>query len=138
MLIVTMNPKEHKRIFTKIIYVDKCWVWQGSRDEQGYGLLWYQGRTERIHRVIYAYFNGSIPSGVEARKFAQLDHICRNTACCNPNHLELVTQKENVLRGEGITAQQARKNVCKRGHELELARNGKRRWCRTCDRQRRK
>lgn len=127
-----ITPKLFKRLAKKIKF-SKCWEWTGSKDYQGYGLLWYEGKTERIHRLMYAYFIEPIPKGVPSRRFYQVDHLCRNTSCCNPDHLELVTQKTNVLRGEGITAQAARKTHCKRGHVLELTRNGKRRWCRACD-----
>lgn len=137
---VTLSPKEHKRIFKKISINDdtNCWEWKGSLDQQGYGLLWYKRRTERIHRIMYAFFVKPIPRGIENRKFGQVDHLCRNHACCNPEHLELVTQKINVLRGDGITARAAKQINCIHGHPLELTKNGKRRWCRTCDYARKK
>ena len=140
-LIVDFTPKEHKRIFKKISLYPKttCWIWTGSKDEQGYGMLHYRGKTERIHRVMYSYYNGPIPRGVKARKNAQIDHKCNNTTCCNPEHLELVTQKTNVLRGNGITAQCARKTHCKYGHKLpEYKSNKPRRYCKECDRIRHK
>ena len=133
-LIVTLSSKEHKRIFNKIIIDNKtnCWNWIGGKDQQGYGQGFYNHRRERVHRILYAFFKGKIPRG----KIMQLDHLCRNTSCCNPEHLELVSQKTNVLRGEGITAQAARRVNCIHGHPLEKTRNGKRRWCRICDRNR--
>jgi hypothetical protein len=130
-----LTPKIFKRIVTKIEFGD-CWIWTGSKDEQGYGMLWYEGRSERIHRLMYAYFVEPVPRGVRNRKFGQIDHMCRNTSCCNPNHLELVTQKTNILRGNGVTAENARKIKCINGHYLENTKNGKRRWCRTCDKRR--
>lgn len=134
LIITELTPKEHTRLFNKIIIDNKsgCWNWQGAKDYQGYGQGFYRGRKERVHRIIYAFFKGKIPRG----KIQQLDHLCRNTSCCNPNHLELVSQKVNVLRGEGITAKAARQTHCIHGHLLEKTKNGKRRWCRTCDRNR--
>lgn len=132
---VTLSPKEFKRIVRKINF-GKCWEWVGSKDYQGYGLLWYKGRTERIHRLMYAYFIEPVPKGVPNRRFYQIDHLCRNTSCCNPDHLEMVTQKVNVLRGEGITAKAARQTHCKKGHEFRTPASG-RRYCPTCDKARR-
>jgi len=137
-LIVTFSPKEHTRIFAKIFVnqVNKCWEWQGSLDKQGYGLLWYKQKTERIHRVMYAFFIKPIPRGIKNRRFAQVDHLCRNHACCNPEHLELIAQRVNVLRGISPPAIASRRINCIHGHSLEYTKNGKRRRCRTCDRNR--
>lgn len=132
---VKFNPKEHKRIFEKIIYDSKtkCWIWSGAKDYQGYGQGFYRGRKERIHRLIYAFFNGPIPRG-QHRKYAQIDHICKNTSCCNPKHLELVAQKTNIIRSNGITAQNSKKTHCKYGHKLPPYNiNKPRKYCKICD-----
>lgn len=117
-------------------YVDKsgeCWEWQGTRD-RGYGRC-FVGRPKRYspaHRVAYELAVGPIPEGLT------LDHLCRNPGCVNPAHLEPVTNRENILRGVGITAQRARQTHCKRGHLLEgdnllsAARRHQWRACRTC------
>jgi hypothetical protein len=136
-LTVSLNETEYKRIFDKISIdpLTDCWNWTSAFDYQGYGLVWYHKRVERIHRLIYAYFRGPIPRGRQATKQFQLDHVvCKNKKCCNPAHLEIVTQKVNVLRGNGITAQAARKTHCKRGHLFpERDPNGIRRTCPICD-----
>lgn len=70
-----------------------CWVWQRYRTEKGYGRL---GRPvygeRRVHRITYAHFVGPIPAGLT------LDHLCCVKACCNPKHLEPVTDAENRAR----------------------------------------
>lgn len=70
-----------------------CWVWTGSRSGAGYGNF-RDGRTVRnAHRAMYERVHGPVPDGLS------LDHLCRNTLCVNPEHLEAVTQTENMRRG---------------------------------------
>lgn len=74
----------------------------------------YTGKECNIsaHTFAYRIVVGHVPNGLE------LDHLCRVRHCVNPNHLEPVTRKENVLRGAGISAQNSRKVYCKRGHKF--------------------
>ena len=88
-----------------------CWLWSGAPNSCGYGQLQVSGRPWRAHRYIYEKLVGPIPSGL------QLDHLCRVRLCVNPAHLEPVNNRENVLRGVGRTAENARKTHCARGHE---------------------
>lgn len=95
---------------------DKCWTWQDSLAAQGYGHLKVlesgRGITRSAHRLSYQTFVGPIPEGLT------LDHLCRNRACINPAHLEPVTLKENIMRGQTLAATQASQTHCKNGHPL--------------------
>ena len=110
-----------------------CWLWRGYIARDGYGSAARGARKNvRAHRAIYEEMVGAIPKGL------QLDHKCRNRSCVNPFHLEPVSCRENVLRGEGVAAINARKMHCKRGHEFVgantyIAPNGQR-VCKECKR----
>ena len=83
-----------ERFLNKItIQGDGCWDWCGSLSSNGYGFIWHLGRTVRAHRFAHEYFIGLIPRDKE------IDHLCRNHRCVNPDHIELVTRRENVMRG---------------------------------------
>lgn len=118
---------------------DDCWPWAGTLRKDGYGVLsecGHQGRLVRVHRLAYELEIGPIPAGLT------IDHLCRNRRCCNPAHMEAVSIRENVLRGESLRAQEARQTHCLRGYELageniyqRKDRTG--RYCRICRRIRR-
>lgn len=105
-----------------------CWEWHRYRNDAGYGCLSVGNKKTEAYRASYETFVGPVPTGLE------LDHLCRNRGCINPDHLEPVTKKVNVLRGFNACANNARKTRCKHGHELtaivESGRN--RRRCLTC------
>jgi len=88
-----------------------CWEWTAYKERGGYGTF-YDGYPVMAHRWSYEQARGPIPPGLT------LDHKCRSRSCVNPAHLEIVTGKENTLRGFGPSAANARKTVCKYGHPL--------------------
>lgn len=103
-----------------------CWLWEGAVHTNGYGNFYVDGKYRRAHRVSYEMHKGQIPDGLV------IDHLCRNTFCVNPDHLEPVTHGENVRRGENRNRD---KTHCKWGHEFTpdntLMRKGGR-ACRKC------
>jgi len=110
-----------------------CWLWTGSTTHDGYGHLRDGRRVVLAHRWLYEHLVGTIPDGM------QLDHLCRVRRCCNPDHLDVVTSRENTLRGQGIAAEHARKTHCPHGHQYDLTNTwiyrGSR-YCRACSRER--
>lgn len=105
-----------------------CWNWVGSKNKDGYGNLSINGKNVTSHRFSYELFKSKISKGLT------IDHICRNTSCCNPNHLEIVTIKDNILRGTSFAASNARKTHCPQGHEYtkENTYTTEGRRCRIC------
>lgn len=130
---VFMNPEELERFWAKVqIAPSGCWNWLAAKSK-GYGKFWCHGWLQRAHRVAFQHWVGRIPGAL------QLDHLCRNRDCVNPTHMEIVSNRENVLRGIGHTAKNARKTHCLRGHEFTAEntyRRGAMRNCRACSRQR--
>lgn len=124
-----------RRIDEKIDRSGSCWIWIGAINPTGYGAVWMDGHARRSHRVVYELLVGPIPEGLD------LDHLCRVRSCCNPDHLEPVTRRENLLRGNP-DVQRALATHCARGHEFNASNTyvtptGGRR-CRTCVRLRRR
>lgn len=107
-----------------------CIVWTGALSTAQYGRARVDGRMQQAHRVAYEDVIGPIPDGLV------IDHLCRNTRCVNPLHMEPVTIAENVRRGYEAKNQ----THCKRGHDLNNARIGKQgnRHCRECETARRR
>lgn len=118
---------------------DGCWLVERNHNNMGYAQMWGTGGQEFCHRVSYKLFVGPIPEG------KVLDHLCRVRHCCNPAHLQAVTQQQNVEREDftpSIEASRRRSAAithCKHGHPYDEAntlyqkgRNGMQRTCRTC------
>lgn len=113
-----------------------CWEWLAARASISVGGVGYgrfdagEGRSRQAHRYAYETLVGPIPEGL------QLDHLCRNTLCVNPSHLEPVTPRVNYRRGFGVSGRNARKTHCPQGHAYDGAntiqtRDGGRQ-CRLC------
>ena len=120
-----------QRFWSKVVKTNSCWNWTAAKNEKGYGLFGIKhGKIIRAHRFSYELVNGKIPTGLT------LDHLCRNRACVNPDHLEAVTNKENILRGIGLTAINSRKTHCPKGHPYSsdnlVKMSSSERKCKTC------
>ncbi len=89
-------PEFRERVLAKIAMASGCWLWTGVRTTEGYGQVWRDGRMRMAHREVYELLRGPIDHGLV------LDHLCRTPACVNPDHVEPVTQAENVQRGARI------------------------------------
>ena len=106
---------------------DECWRWRGCVSPNGYGRFSVtRGRLDYAHRIAYMLARGPIAVGGE------IDHLCHNRGCVNPAHLEAVTKRENILRGDGPSAENARKRTCPQGHPYSGQNCYGYRICRPC------
>lgn len=102
-----------------------CWVWTRYSNQGGYGRVSLNNERHVAHRAFYQLMVGPIPKGLE------LDHLCRVRNCCNPEHLEPVTPRENCMRGESLASINAKKTTCgKCGGPYSF--KGKHRVCYPC------
>lgn len=117
-----------QRFWPKVDFSADCWLWTASINKYGYG--WFRTSPEvmeHAHRVAYRLLVGEPPAGLH------LDHLCRTRACVNPDHLEPVTVRTNLLRGYGHAGRNAAKTHCSEGHEFnEVSSYVDRRGFRVC------
>lgn len=127
-----------EQIRSKIVVdeITGCWCWSAAHFQStGYARIKYNSHDGCAHVVVYKLLVGDVPEGLE------LDHLCRNRGCVNPAHLEPVTHRENMMRGDTITSANAKKMYCIHGHplfgpNLYVYKSGKRkgkRRCRVCE-----
>lgn len=128
----------HERVLSRIAVSDAdCWDFVGAT-ARGYGRVTVGSvadgtrRQRYAHAVVYEALVGPIPAGHEP------DHLCGNTRCVNPEHIEYVTHRENVRRGDSPAGRAARTTHCPQGHAYDEANThvyrGMRR-CRACGRE---
>ena len=133
--IPALNASQIEKFYSRVVVNPEtgCQEWQGRINDGGYGMVSINKIQYRAHRVSYVVNNGEHEEGLV------LDHLCRNRSCVNADHLEAVTSKVNTLRGEGISALNALKSHCPRGHAMidanritdNVGTHG--RACRSCD-----
>lgn len=129
-----------QRFWSRVHKTNGCWIWLGATNPKGYGqFFWKRGDashsyTRPAHIVAYELSLGPVPKGRE------LDHICQNRRCVNPAHLEPITHKENLMRGDTVCARKKMQTHCVNGHAFSpentaFEKNGTRR-CIECRRAR--
>jgi hypothetical protein len=131
------SPTFARRVFAHVDASGDCWEWRGAKTH-GYGVINRGGKgtgNEQAHRAVWLLLVGEIPDGF------QLDHLCRNRACVNVDHLEPVTAAENKRRGFSSAVLYAKRETCEFGHPLDGVRGTRGsertdRYCLTCNRER--
>lgn len=133
-----MTPGVLKRFITKVsvpLLGGGCWDWSAAKNNNGYGVMHVKVGPRFAHRAAYEHWRGPLIQGLV------IDHVCKNTGCVNPAHLQQVTQRKNVLLGNNFCAKHSKQTHCKRGHEfnlnntyVSLSTKTPRRQCKACRR----
>ncbi len=109
-----MRKPLKERFFAKVKKTEECWEWQACLDRKGYGRFWKDGRNCHAHRVSYELIVGPLT------RDQHLDHLCRNTICVNPSHLEPVSLMENVAREDTFIGRKCREKLTRQQIESEI------------------
>ncbi len=119
-----------ERFWRKVDRSGECWIWQAAKDPHGYGRISRKIDGVKVylaHRYAYLTIVGPIEEGLT------LDHLCRNTSCVNPEHLEPVTLYENFKRGENPKIKAHLAGTCTKGHPLTPETRLTHGQCRQCN-----
>lgn len=112
--VINKQKTTSERFWEKVDKIDNgCWRWVGAISN-GYGRFYINGKICLAHRVAFEWAKSKIPTGMT------IDHLCRNRWCVNPDHLDVVSLKDNLLRGIGPTAIHAQATHCPQGHPYDL------------------
>ena len=136
LVLTPSNRKTVEQFWASFARVGECLEWNGHIGTHGYGVVRMDGRQWLTHRLAYTLATGPIASDL------QIDHLCRNTKCGAPSHLEAVTARVNTLRSTALSAQRAQQTECQHGHPFTPENTYSRpdrleaRMCRTCMRRR--
>jgi hypothetical protein len=137
------RPTPAERFMAKVEKTSGCWTWTADKQPDGYGRFRIGNQLVRAHRAAYTLFVGPIPGGLEVEHACHTRDVscaggpaCPHRQCVNPAHLELLTHRENNLRGRGFTGANAAKTRCPQGHPYDelntyVTADGYRR-CRIC------
>lgn len=109
---IKRTPEEVLKKYTKP-GENGCIIWTGGQNDNGYGQLTFRHEHLSTHRFVWKYFKGSLPD-----KSKQIDHICRNRLCVNPEHLRIVSVTENHLNSKTSDEGGLNKRQCSKGHDL--------------------
>lgn len=107
----------------EVDFATGCWIWTRSKDRKGYGRLanfdavLQRWAPKYAHRVSYELFHGEIPDGLV------VDHMCNTPSCVNPDHLQVLTNRANILRSSSPYIVAYWTKVCLRGHDVSLPEN---------------
>ena len=104
-----IRERDELRFWSKVNTGGECWLWEGATSRNGYGAFKVAQRMIGAHQYAYLIVKGEVPQGLE------IDHLCRVHNCVRPSHLEAVTCKENLLRGNTNSS----KTHCIHGHQFD-------------------